>query len=114
MYMMVSTLMANIRGSKLTVADASLRRALGNVDLVVEVQLRKLHEDETNPESSFSELQRQITKGLYSRVAREQAADSCVFVQQANRKKHTLPVRFPRRSRIYSASRPHIRHLCSP
>ncbi|KAK9428090.1 transcription factor Vhr1-domain-containing protein [Lipomyces doorenjongii] len=36
--------------------DASLRQALGNVDLVVEVQIHELHEDETYPEPSFSEL----------------------------------------------------------
>ncbi|KAK9312452.1 transcription factor Vhr1-domain-containing protein [Lipomyces starkeyi] len=41
--------------------DASLRQALGNIDLVVEVQIHKLHEDETNPEPSLSELRRPNT-----------------------------------------------------
>ncbi|KAK9482346.1 transcription factor Vhr1-domain-containing protein [Lipomyces starkeyi] len=50
--------------------DSSLRQALYNVDLVVEVQIHKLHEDETNPEPSLSELRRPNTMGstlqLYS------------------------------------------------
>ncbi|KAK9328758.1 transcription factor Vhr1-domain-containing protein [Lipomyces starkeyi] len=53
--------------------DASLRQALGNVDLIIEVQIHKLHEDENNPEPSFSELRRPNTMDyplqLYSRAA---------------------------------------------